>query len=288
MSGKETVNVASVKYEAQEKLRTIVHKFPFLYRCCLYGVKTYGKFYYGALEHRRRDRENLKMLKGSKRGERCFIIGNGPSLKAADLDRLIGEDCFAANRLFKIYPSTVWRPTYYTIVDWHGIGQDTSASLGADILFLGDYYWRKYKPHGDNIIVFYGNRLLNTKLESFRFSEDIARQIYLGATVTFVNLQIACYMGYDEIYLLGVDHNYAYVIDASGKVVRNEETAKSHFFKDKQSETVYADVEGMTNAYLTASKYAGSHGIKIYNATRGGKLEVFKRVDFDSLFENDK
>ena len=28
-----------------------------------------------------------------------------------------------------------------------------------------------------------------------------------------------------------------------------------------------------------------SHDIEILNATRGGKLEVFERVDFDALFQ---
>lgn len=36
--------------------------------------------------------------------------------------------------------------------------------------------------------------------------------------------------------------------------------------------------------YQAARRYAETHGIKIYNATRGGELEVFERVDFDSLF----
>lgn len=284
MFNQERKSAASRKIELQENLRTFIHRFPFLYRCCLYSVKTYGKFYYGAIETWRHDREDLKKLKGSKKGERCFIIGNGPSLKATDLDRLMDEDCFAANQLYRIYPQTNWRPTYYTVVDWHGIGQDTSSSLDTDILFLGDYYWRKNKTQGDNIIVFYGNRLLDTKLSSFRFSDDITKQIYLGATVTFVNLQIACYMGYDKIYLLGVDHNYAYIKDSSGKVVRNAGTANSHFFNDEQSKNVYGDMEGMTNAYLITKEYADQHGIKIYNATRGGMLDVFERVNFDVLF----
>lgn len=284
MFDQETVRVLLKKQVLQEKLRSIIHHFPFLYRCCLYSVKTYGRIYYKAIEWKRHDYENLLKLKDSKKGKRCFIIGNGPSLRATDLDLLIGEDCFAANRLYMIYSKTKWRPTYYTVVDWHGIGRDTSESLEAEIVFLGDYYWRKNKPQGDNIIVFYGNRLLDTKQESFRFSDDITKRVYLGATVTFANLQIACYMGYDEIYLLGIDHNYAYVKDASGKLIRNQEVANSHFFKDEQSKNVYGDMEGMTNAYLTAKKYADQHGVKIYNATRGGKLEVFERVAFNSLF----
>ena len=272
--------------ELQENIRLLIHKCPLLYRCCLRCLREYGKLYYNALDRKRHDRDKLKELKDSKKGKRCFIIGNGPSLCAADLNCLKNEDCFAANKLYKIYSYTDWRPTYYTVVDWHGIGQDTADSLGANILFLGDYYWRKHRPQGNNIIVFYGNRLLDTKRESFRFSEDISKQIYLGATVTFTNIQIACYMGYSEIYLLGVDHNYAYVQDTSGKVIRNQEANHSHFFRDEQSKHVYGDIDGMTNAYLKAKEYADTHGIKIYNATRGGKLEIFERVDFDEVIKN--
>lgn len=270
--------------ECQENIRLFIHKYPMLYRHCLAFLKSYGKLYYNILDKKQHDRDKLQALKDTKKGKRCFIIGNGPSLRVEDINRLMKEDCFAANKLYKIYTNTDWRPTYYTVVDWHGIGRDTADSLGAKILFLGDYYWRKHKPYGNNIIVFYGNRLLDTKLESFRFSEDISEQIYLGATVTFVNLQIACYMGYNEIYLLGVDHNYAYIQEASGKVIRNKEVSASHFFKDEHSKHVYGDIAGMTNAYLTAKEYADAHGIKIYNATRGGKLEIFERIDFSSLF----
>ncbi|MBQ4379398.1 MAG: hypothetical protein II821_09430 [Treponema sp.] len=39
-----------------------------------------------------------------------------------------------------------------------------------------------------------------------------------------------------------------------------------------------------TNAFFAAKRYADEHGVRILNATRGGKIEVFERVDFDSLF----
>ena len=41
-------------------------------------------------------------LKNKFKNKRCFIVGNGPSLTVQDLDRLVGEDCFAANLIFKI------------------------------------------------------------------------------------------------------------------------------------------------------------------------------------------
>ncbi len=35
-------------------------------------------------------------------------------------------------------------------------------------------------------------------------------------------------------------------------------------------------------------KYADKNGVKIFNATRGGMLEVFERVDLDDMFANIK
>ena len=44
-------------------------------------------------------------------------------------------------------------------------------------------------------------------------------------------------------------------------------------------------IASMLKGYQMCKNYADTHGIKIYNATRGGMLEIFERVDFDSLFE---
>ena len=41
----------------------------------------------------------------------------------------------------------------------------------------------------------------------------------------------------------------------------------------------------MKVAFEFAEEYSKEHGFRIYNATRGGALEAFERVDFDSLFK---
>ena len=73
--------------------------------------------------------------------------------------------------------------------------------------------------------------------------------------------------------LLGVDFSYAGSKDAKYE----------HFFKEEKLVATGFTAQ-VSLAYKAARKYADAHGIKIYNATRGGKLEVFERVDFDSLF----
>ena len=42
-------------------------------------------------------------------------------------------------------------------------------------------------------------------------------------------------------------------------------------------------VDSTTYSYITAKKYADTHGIRILNATRGGELEVFDRVNLDEV-----
>lgn len=58
------------------------------------------------------------------------------------------------------------------------------------------------------------------------------------------------------------------------------------FYNEKSSDNLNHYEDRMILAYESAKKYVDSHNISIYNATRGGMLEVFERVDFDSLFEN--
>ena len=106
-------------------------------------------------------------------------------------------------------------------------------------------------------------------------------------------MQCAVYLGFKEIILLGVDHSYAKEMRKDGTIVINKNT-KNHFANyhaegywgngRSDEEMVTYPVDLVTMAYETAKKYADTHGIKILNATRGGKLEVFERVDFDSLF----
>ena len=79
-------------------------------------------------------------------------------------------------------------------------------------------------------------------------------------------------MGFKEIYLVGVDCNYS--------------TQKQHFI-DYGKRIEHHPERNMIDAYKVARQYAESHEIKIFNATRGGKLEVFERINFDSLFETD-
>ena len=94
-------------------------------------------------------------------------------------------------------------------------------------------------------------------------------------------------MGFKEIYLLGIDHNYSITRNAKGRLVRREQAGSSYAggMQSYVNMNNLPRIEETTVAYETAEKLSKKLGIKIYNATRGGKLEAFERVDLDNVLE---
>jgi len=224
-------------------------------------------------------KEKILALKGKHQGQRCFIIGNGPSLKVEDLDKLLlhNEISFASNYISQIFSQTNWRPTYYSVMDdrLQRNPNNVISKTTADIKFFRSesYLWTR-KVHG---ICIWLNAVIQRK-----FSEDITSQIYFRSTITYALIQIAVYMGFKEIYLIGMDNIFAKTMNRDGTIVENK-GIQSHFYK--QDKYVVGSAWEMNIAYGAAKEYADIHGIKIINATRGGQLEVFPRVDFDLLFK---
>lgn len=223
------------------------------------------------------------------KGQRCFIVANGPSLRSEDLDLLHerGEVTFGMNRIYKFFSQTKWRPTYYVCED-ELIAQSQQTEINAieakEKFIPIELKWY-HNVAIDGALYFH----LNYRQEDqfpFGFSTDIAHQIDCRGTVTFTCMQLAAYMGFTEIYLLGVDHNYQKTIDINGNVVVDP-NAKDYFCEGYDADikdVVVHDMGNNTRAYVDAQKYCKATGqTTIYNATRGGKLEVFERVNFDEI-----
>ena len=230
----------------------------------------------------------LQTLKGIHEGKRCFIIGNGPSLRASDLDMLKGEYTFAANRIFKIFDQTDWRPDYYLSVDDKFLKEAERELFSYD---LGHMFLRSAKCtiHGPiNRITKIYEEQLTLKIDEFSYndtslyiSEDVSNHFCDARTVTVNSIQLAIYMGFKEIYLLGVDHNYSSTYDAAGKV--HVDSTVQNYFDGKQYSGYPSAHLTHQFAYTIAREYCDTHVITIRNATRGGKLEVFERIELDKL-----
>lgn len=235
----------------------------------------------------------LAKFRNIHRGKRCFIIGNGPSMRLEDLETLHRnhEICFGANKIYRIYDQTKWRADYYGLADYRG-AMDCMYDLDRipGELFIGEGCYEYELFHSVPV-----NRFHVIREDYYpnypRFSADITRGCYAGNTITYqFGIQVAAYMGFSEIYLLGVDHSYT-----SADITAED----NHFIKDYYrigERDKYSEInpictgeeykwEWQTKAYEAAELYSREHGFRIYNATRGGCLEVFERVNFDSLWK---
>lgn len=234
--------------------------------------------------------KHLVTFKSIAPSRRCFFIGNGPSLRAEDLTTLhnSGEITFAFNRIYNIFDQTPWRPTYYISQDEKMLGGCAdivnSLDLKAKFIPIQLKWW-------NNISI--GNacyfNIVNQQTddpEKFNFSDDISREIFNSSTGMYTAAQIAAYMGFTEIYLIGVDHHFRVSRNEKGEVVVDN-TVKDYFsdrYNEDKDKLYIPNTERSTLTYVAMKSHCEKRGIKVFNATRGGKLEVFERVDFDSLF----
>lgn len=219
----------------------------------------------------------LKKYKNLHENERCFVVCTGPSLRVEDLDKLKNEYTFSMNNIFQLFSRTKWRPTYYCLIDRFVYDKlnEFEEFKKIENAFIPDSFTKRYKKislRQYNLIPvdFSESRWPMMKKAQVRFSEDIDVVVYDFNSVTYTALQIAVYMGFKEIYLIGCDFDY------SG--------TRQHF--EDYGIEVNRDYHVENRAvlgYEAAKDYADRHCIKIFNATRGGKLEIFERVDFDTL-----
>lgn len=218
----------------------------------------------------------IEKFKNKYIGKRCFIVATGPSLRAKDLDTLKAHNIitFSVNTIFRAFNQTLWRPTYYITDDYRAIRGNSQLieSIPEIASFVGDtceLFWAR--KHSEKVIKFhkhyeyFGDRLP-------KFTEDFARKSYTGLTVTYTCIQLAVYMGFTEIFLLGADCNYI------------KGSQSNYFFQSEKKDFFDHQIDKTVLAYRAAKQYADANGIKIYNATRGGMLEVFERANFDTLF----
>lgn len=229
--------------------------------------------------------ERLKKLKDSHKNEKCFIIGNGPSLEIKDLERMqdLKIDNFGMNLIYNIYPMTKWRPTYYVITEYNLFRTyyKELSLLEHKNMFIKNFFCLKQNDYFNDALYYtgYARRAYH---EEQRFSEDISKIVYSGYSVMYDAIQLAVYMGYSEIYLIGADFSYLGSPEEKGNHVYDNYTTEKRKFSGKSY------IDASMKALRLSREYADAHGIKIYNATRGGKLEIFERMDVDIIFEQCK
>jgi len=219
-------------------------------------------------------------MKNKHQGERCFIIGNGPSLRNTDLSLLKDEVTFGMNRIYLLFDRLGFVTTYYVSVNDLVIEQCTRDIVSLPCPKFISWHARHLIDFTDDMVFLYNH-------SQPMFYTDITKGIWEGATVTYVAMQIAYYMGFQKVILLGVDHSFT----TQGKphtVVVSQGDDPNHFgpqYFGKGFRWQLPDLECSELAYHIAKYQFESDGREIVDATIDGKLQVFRKVDYRTLFK---
>ncbi|PCK88715.1 hypothetical protein CPT32_00465 [Rhizobium sophoriradicis] len=243
-----------------------------------------------------------RLLAGLHAGQRCFILGNGPSVKGLDLSRLHGENVITVSNgylhsdfdkfqsLYHCVPQiTYGLMTPEDVIRWFN---EMHSHLGGQVLFLSSTEAELVRENN----LFAGRRVRYLVLgESFdeRTSEevvDISQPVPRVESVPVMALMIAMYLGFKEIVLLGVDHDrflsstYQYAFDL--KVQKGKDfTVNADGTLTRGRHDEFQQLARLWRQYRAISKIAEANDIRVFNSTPGGALDEFERRPFESWFE---
>jgi hypothetical protein len=228
----------------------------------------------------RKNKEKLKKYHNIHKGMRCFIVANGPSLKQTDLTLLKNEITICMNRMYLSLKRNDFTPTYIVVHDIDiQLLQFRDDLEALDVPKFFNWNARNHFTYKENLVYIRSGYHPH-------FSTDLTKDSWGGHSVTYVCIQLAYWMGFSEVYLVGKDHNYEQ-IGTPGKLVISTGNEKNHFMKGYYKKGMgwrIPDYKGEELAYRMALKTFDNDKRKIYDATVGGKLQIFPKVDYHSLF----
>jgi hypothetical protein len=204
-------------------------------------------------------------MQNKHRGQTCIIIGNGPSLRSVPNDFLDSVPTMGCNRIYLKY-----LPTYYVAINELLISQyrmeiQNVASTGTAFIRERTGIRNAYQLH-----------LIETPMFSFAPT----KWIYDGHNTTFVMLQLAFFLGFTNVLLVGVDHKYKFDGKPNETLFMKEDDPNHfhpHYFKGKQWQA--PDLKVSEDAYRMAKEAYEQNNRRITNVTQGSALRVFKHEE---------
>jgi len=229
----------------------------------------------------RTNRERLRSYRDRHRGQRCFILGGGPSLTKLDLSPLSNEITFGVNRVYRTLERLDFQMSYYCAASEHVVERYSEEIEVLPMPKFLDWRSRALFDRDDETICFLRQALPLTDF----FALDITQAICSGGTINFIVMEIAFYMGFHEVILLGADH----APSDNAAMGREREVEEDHFHPDFVPRGPRGELPELLRseaAYHLAKAAFEADGRKILDATEGGQLRVFEKVEYASLFRD--
>ena len=233
---------------------------------------------------RRESIRRLAALKDVHKGKRAFIIGNGPSLKQTNMRKLKDEITFGMNRIYLAFPEWGFTTSYLCVTNDLVVEQFVDDISALPIpKFIA---WRSHRYFNYQLPITQLPTFVYTTYTGPKFSTDVRGRVWEGATVTNLALQLAFHMGIEKAILIGVDHNFADKGEAN-KTIVSQGDDPNHFMPNYFGKGVkwqLPDLDTSEIGYALARDAFRKAGREVVDATVGGKLTIFPKVEYDSLF----
>jgi len=227
------------------------------------------------------NKKHLETWRDRYKGERCFVVGNGPSLRNTDLSKLKGEFTFGMNRIYLAFDAYNFITSCLVAVNDLVLEQCHQDINALNIPKFITWRARQFFQPDESTLFLDTDYTLPED-----FNGNAAGRIFEGFTVTYVCLQLAYFMGFSQAILIGVDHNFATQGPANA-VVTSEGDDPNHFstnYFGKGFRWQLPDLEGSERAYQMARTAYEADGRQVLDATVGGKLTIFEKVEYEKLF----
>ncbi|WP_287963190.1 hypothetical protein [Alcanivorax sp.] len=266
------------------------------------GITWVGKQAIGAWRANKAFYPENQEYKDAHAGETCYIVCNGPSIARQDLRKLAGNIVFSVSNGYRHEHYSIYHPQYHClpqvareklseqdIVKWF---EEMDNGIGDAVLFLSDTERELVDRHG---------LFRKRKVSYLRLSPqislgdarcDISRSIPRPQSAPILCIMIALYMGFKNIVLLGVDHDfflsgeYKYFYGEHSPVLRGKlggVDGADRVTDDRY--TQFCELKTLWEQYLALRKLANKRGVNILNATDGGALDVFPRISLDEAIQ---
>ena len=227
-----------------------------------------------------RQSSRLRAFKDMHQGETCFIIGNGPSLNQMDLTTLKDYHTFGLNKIYLMFDRVNLNLSYHVSVN--DLVIEKSASEFEALLCPSFLAYRPAYKHVKPLS--HINFLMFSKGMSFQ--TELTKPLCQGYTVTYVALQIAYYMGFSTVFLIGVDHHFK--VDGNPNERQHLQGVDQNHFDPSyfgNMEWQLPEIEGSELAYNIAKFVFERSGRRICDATVGGKLRIFPKIPYEQALQ---
>lgn len=225
--------------------------------------------------------EPINKFKNIKEGKTVVIVCNGPSLNKVKLEK-IKHDSIGLNKIDLIFNKTNWRPNYIVSINGLVIEQNKDKFKELKIPIFLDFKAKFIGLSGKNIYYLLSDY-------SRKFSNNISKKIGSAGTVTYAAIQLAVFLGYKKIMIIGMDHSFKGYDNKKSisKIEKFEDDDLNHFDKNYFKGNLWGTPNLFISevGYKKARLFCEMNNILIRDLTIGGKCDIFQKGKIEDIYD---